>query len=39
MSKSMKHKIKNFLMMTIGSCLYAAAIGMFLDPNGLAPGE
>lgn len=38
MSKSVKQKIKHILMMTIGSCIYAAAIGMFLDPNGLAPG-
>ncbi len=38
MSKSIKQKIKQFLMMTIGACIYAAAIGMFLDPNGLAPG-
>ena len=38
MSKSMQQKIKQFSMMTIGACLYAAAIGMFLDPNALAPG-
>ena len=38
MSKSMQQKIKQFIMMTIGACLYAAAIGMFLDPNALAPG-
>jgi len=38
MSKAMQQKIKRFLMMTIGACIYAAAIGMFLDPNALAPG-
>lgn len=38
MSKSMLLKIKQFIMMTIGACLYAAGIGMFLDPNALAPG-
>ena len=38
MSKSMRQKIKRIFMMTIGATLYAAAIGMFLDPNALAPG-
>lgn len=38
MSKSMQQKIKHIVMMTIGAILYAAAIGMFLDPNSLAPG-
>lgn len=38
MRKSMQQKIKRFLMMTIGAIIYAAAIGMFLDPNALAPG-
>lgn len=38
MSKSMQQKIKQIVMMTIGAILYAAAIGMFLDPNSLAPG-
>lgn len=38
MRKSMKQRIKRIVMMTIGAILYAAAIGMFLDPNSLAPG-
>lgn len=38
MSKFMQQKIKHIVMMTIGAILYAAAIGMFLDPNSLAPG-
>lgn len=38
MSKSMQQKIKRIFMMTIGAFVYAAAIGMFLDPNALAPG-
>ena len=38
MSKAIQQKIKHIVMMTIGAILYAAAIGMFLDPNSLAPG-
>ena len=38
MSKSVRQKMKRIVMMTIGAMLYAAAIGMFLDPNSLAPG-
>lgn len=38
MTKSVHKNIKNIIMMTVGACLYAAGIGMFLDPNGLAPG-
>lgn len=38
MSQAMQQKVKRFFMMTIGAVLYAAAIGMFLDPNSLAPG-
>lgn len=38
MSKAIQQKIKRIVMMTIGAILYAAAIGMFLDPNSLAPG-
>ena len=29
---------KNFFLMTVGACIYAAAIAIFLDPNHLAPG-
>ncbi len=38
MNKSVQNRVKNIVTMTLGACLYAAAIGMFLDPNGLAPG-
>ncbi|MBQ7775460.1 MAG: YitT family protein [Lachnospiraceae bacterium] len=38
MKDSWKKRIKNFVMMTIGAIVYAAAISMFLDPNSLAPG-
>lgn len=38
MSQAMQQKVKRFFMMTIGAVLYAAAIGLFLDPNSLAPG-
>lgn len=38
MSKTVRQKMKRIVMMTIGAMLYAAAIGMFLDPNSLAPG-
>lgn len=38
MSDSMKQKVKNFVMMTIGATVYSAAIAMLLDPNALAPG-
>ena len=30
--------LSNFLLMTVGSVIYAIAIAMFLDPNQLAPG-
>ena len=38
MNKSVQNRVKNIVTMTLGACLYAGAIGMFLDPNGLAPG-
>lgn len=38
MNKTFLKKCKNVFMMTIGALLYSAAIGMFLDPNALAPG-
>lgn len=38
MSNTMKQKIKNFIMMTIGAVLYSAAVSLLLDPNSLAPG-
>lgn len=30
--------IKNYIVITIGACLYAGGISLFLDPNNLAPG-
>ena len=36
---SMKRgRIKKIILMTLGVVFYAAAIGLFLDPNTLAPG-
>lgn len=29
---------KNILLITVGSAVYGAALGLFLDPNALAPG-
>jgi uncharacterized membrane-anchored protein YitT (DUF2179 family) len=31
-------KVSNFILMTVGSVIYAASISLFLDPNALAPG-
>jgi uncharacterized membrane-anchored protein YitT (DUF2179 family) len=31
-------KMLNFILMTVGSVIYAASISLFLDPNALAPG-
>lgn len=31
-------KIKRFIMMTIGACIYAFAISTIADPNSMAPG-
>lgn len=30
--------MKNYIVITIGACLYAGGISLFLDPNNLAPG-
>ncbi|MBR4084219.1 MAG: YitT family protein [Lachnospiraceae bacterium] len=38
MSHLIKNRTKNILIMTMGAVIYSAAIGMFLDPNALAPG-
>ncbi len=38
MEQAWKKRIKNFIMMTIGAIIYAAAVSLFLDPNSLAPG-
>lgn len=34
----MKNTIKNLLVITAGSLIYAAGVSLFLDPNHLAPG-
>lgn len=36
--KGLKRKIRNYLIITAASVLYAAGISLFLDPNNLAPG-
>lgn len=33
-----KHIIKKYILITIGTAIYATGIGMLLDPNRLAPG-
>ena len=42
----MKEKIKNpkkilkkIVMVLVGTFIYSAGVGLFLDPNGLAPEE
>lgn len=34
----MKNRIMNYMIMTVASFIYAAAVSLFLDPNSLAPG-
>lgn len=36
--KSFAENVKDFIMITAGSLIFAAGISMFLDPNNLAPG-
>ncbi len=36
--KSFAENLKDFIMITAGSLIFAAGISMFLDPNNLAPG-
>lgn len=38
LKQSAKRRIFNYISITVGACLYAAGISMFLDPNNLAPG-
>lgn len=33
-----KRRIRNLLLMTLGTIIYAAGVSLFLDPNSLAPG-
>lgn len=37
-TKAMGKIIWNYMMLTAGAAIYAVAIGMFLDPNNIAPG-
>lgn len=38
MKKTLTSELKNLFLITVGSLIYAAAVGNFLDPNHLAPG-
>ena len=34
----MKQEIRRYVIITIGSFMYAVAVSLFLDPNSIAPG-
>ncbi|MBR4255790.1 MAG: YitT family protein [Clostridia bacterium] len=36
--KSVSERVKDYILITVGSIIYAAGIALFLDPNNLAPG-
>lgn len=36
--KTVKQRIWDYVMITVGAALYAVAVSFFLDPNSLAPG-
>ena len=36
--KTMKQRIWDYVVITIASFIYAVSVGLFLDPNSLAPG-
>ena len=36
--KQIRRRIRNYLMITLASLIYAAGVSLFLDPNNLAPG-
>lgn len=38
MKKGLQQELKNLLIITVASLIYAAGISLFLDPNELAPG-
>ena len=38
MKKTVKERVIDYLVITLGSVIYAAGISMFLNPNNLAPG-
>ena len=36
--KSIRRRMGDYLVITIGAFVYSAAVSLFLDPNRLAPG-
>lgn len=38
MRKNLLHEVKNLIIITVASLIYAVGISLFLDPNQLAPG-
>ncbi len=38
MKESLRRIITQYLLISIGSCVYAVSISLFLDPNGIVPG-
>ncbi len=38
MAKTVAKRVKCYILITIAAVLYSAAIGLFLDPNDIAPG-
>ena len=36
--KTLKSRVKDYLVITVASAIYAVAVSLFLDPNSLAPG-
>lgn len=36
--ENLKSTVKKILMILLGTCIYSAGVGLFLDPNELAPG-
>ena len=36
--KTWERRVKDYLIITVASAIYAFAVSFFLDPNSLAPG-
>ena len=36
--RKLKERVRNYLLITVASIIYSAAVSLFLDPNSLAPG-
>lgn len=36
--ENLKNTVKKILVILLGTCIYSAGVGLFLDPNELAPG-